>query len=545
MKRNKMTDDASIISITHIAIVFLLGFFGNLTTIIVIAKYRELQSTTHYYILNLAISDFLMCISTTASRLFFIFDNNFLICKFTTFTSNFFFCSSLFAIFFIAYDRYIFICNPLYYRMHSVSTRNKLLISTAWMVAFMLGIIPYTNVPHIGFVQSIAHGHNCSYRHVLSAYYVMFLVISTELLPPIVLCIMYSRIFVVAKKHAIEIAVQFRNTKCFSMDWHEQRRFTEALMSPFKNPASLLERPKSVAENDQAKQIREVLFNNYNTWKQQRQEELKRISELHLNEDTEVFDAPTQDENLSQVGKSLRKWKRKANSSSLEPVLMNWVPEDRDVIEAESRKNRLKNNKVVPFQNDEMTNTERSRRKTEPAEVQRKRPGVRKYLSLVRFSSFIPNSASRERNHSEGDSMHRDQGTEGSNRGVRANSSIQNTARSRVRLLESLSKVVFWKRKDGSGQYETKKEFKAVRMIGLVVGMFVLLHIPRAIIDIIEVTTKNIQLPSWILNLALCLTYSSPAVNPMIYVIIKRQFRNAFIKFWFCGRIKRRLSECQ
>ena len=474
MKQYKMPDDLGIISVTHIAVVFLLGFFGNLTTIIVITKYRELQSTTHYYILNLAISDLLMCISTTATRLFFMFDNNFLVCKLTIFISNFLFCSSLFAIFFITYDRYIFICKPLYYRMHLVSTKNTLWISIAWIVAFILGILPYTSVPYIGFVQSIAHGHSCSYRHVLSDYYIMFLVICTELLPPFLLCFMYSRIFVVARKHAIEIALQFRNTRCFSMDWLERRRFTEMLMAPFDNPTSLLERPKS-AENDQALQIRQVLFNNYNRWKQQRQEELKKRLELRQSEDAEVFDAPAQDENLSQVGKSLRSWKRKAKSSSSESVLVNWVPEDRNVIEAESRKNRLRNNKVFPLQNDEMTNSikEQSRRKTEPEEVQPGSPGVRKYFSLIRFSSFNRNSASRERNHIEGDSTHRSQGIEESSGNVQANSKVQKTGRSRARLLENLSKVIFWKRKDGSGQIETKKEFKAVRMIGLVVGLFV------------------------------------------------------------------------
>ena len=505
--------------VVYFTAIFIIAFLGNLTTIIVVAAYRQLQSINNFYILNLAVADLLKCIAALATRNILAFRPRYLFCAIDTFLSVFFFNASVFAILFIAIDRWCFICKPLYYRTHIITTRIGYLIVTSWAVSFIIAIIPLT----AWALPSAAH-HNlsgpCTYRSVFPASYVLVLIILTELFPPFVFCLVYSKIVIVARRHAIEIALQFRNSKKVEMDWLERRRFTESLVSPFKHRLSSSDRPLS-ADCDQSKEIRAILYQNYDSWMQKRRQELQKRSqqENHDNED-EVFDNRDQAENLTKVGKSLREWKRRAMLTG-GSIMESWDPKDREVIEVECQKHRARKNKVAPSTIQKAnirTNMKILRTYSQP--VERKSPNADAKKTLRRFLSLNGQTKIEE-------------------------GKVVPAGKRNIAILAGISKFsVMKKEKQGSAKIKVKKEFRAVRMLGIVVGMFVLLHIPIALLDIIDISISSLKLPSWMWKTALCLTMSSPAVDPLIYVIIKRQFRSAFLRFWSCGQIDTRIKEC-
>ena len=514
------------IIVTYNVVIFTVAFFGNLTTVIVIALFRELQSTTNFYILNLAIADLLMCVTTTPARMIFLFKGGLFTCRVNTFMWIFFFSASVFAIFFIAIDRYVFICRPLYYRSHCVSTKIKYWISVSWVLALLLAILPFVGVPHLSKQRDSHQPNFCAHRVVVEDWYLIFLDILTEILPPFLFCPLYGKIITIARKHAVEIAIQFSNSRPMSMDWLERRRFTESLVSPFENPTCLLE--ATGTDGDELQKLRTILYRNYDSWKQKVREEVRhRTESSHSGGGTQEAD---QSDDLSQVGKSLREWRRRATGITDCSIMEGWEQADKDVIEKEGRANRRRRNRVGPTKSDGEV-VERKRRLTEQGRSGNvSRPQLRRFLSL----GIVPGMTKKGKTN---------QGSEGQD----GQSEMKAQNGGGPFLIQSLSKfsvAVHKRKKIGSGKLKIYKEFKAVKMLGIVVGMFVLLHVPIALIDLIDLLAKDPIVPLWVVTVALQLTRSSPAVNPMIYVVTKREFRHAFVRLWSCGRIKKRPAQC-
>lgn len=513
-----MTQSDTAVGASYIALVFLVAFFGNLTTVVVIPLYRELQSTTNFYILNLAIADLLICVTSTPMRIVFTFKGSLLACKINTFGWIFFFNASVFAILFIAIDRYVFICQPLYYRTHCISMKIKHWIALSWVLAFILAIMPFTTLPYLGKSPNAGNKAICSHKVLIGAPYLLLLILLTEILPPMVFCLLYSKIIRVARKHAVEIAIQFSNNSSLEMDWLERRRFTE---SPFENPTCFLQATDE-PEGSELLKIRAVLYKNYDSWKRKRREEIREKAEVIGSDDGPTF----QDDQLSQVGRSLREWKRRAMGVTDRSLIHDGKQPDREMIENESRKKQFSRNQVAPTKSDGGIDY-RTRRSTEMSRFtdNNHRQTLRRFLSLGVVKSDRSKSGSNVYDNDQ-------------------KQTPNNGSRKGPFLLASWSKfsvAANEKKKTRSRKLKIYKEFKAVKMLGMVVGMFVLLHLPIAIMDLISLFSDGLKLPQWTVTVALYLTRLSPAINPMIYVITKREFRYAFVRLWSCGRIKKRL----
>ena len=509
-----MVDLATALTTLYMVVIFITGLLGNLTTIIVICSYHELQSTTFFYILNLAIADLLMALIIPL-KLVLVFQPGDVLCKASVFFTTFFFNASVLAIYLIAIDRYVFICRPLYYRTHVVSTKIHAWILIAWLLALVISVLPFTGLAN---APAKSPGDICKYSSVMSENYLAFVISVTELLPPLVFIVMYGKIMVVARRHAIEIAIQFTNSKPFKMDWLQRRKLTETLMAPFENPTYLLDKAGR-NDNEEAKAIREILYKNYNNWRTKQAEMRRKLSVEDVGEDDEVFEPPKTEpaaQGLSKVGHGLRQWRTKALSVSTAPKVDNPIT------------NALSNTPGLPLSQG-CTVSVRTSSKTNIISVsgiedfvdekeEGKLDKTRLRPKLVRYFSSKRGLSSVERTGEQATKWRR----------------TQNVLR------------VFSKRKQKSKVQviKIKKEFKAVKMLGLVVGMFILFNVPIGVIDMMFISKTVTNIPVWLVRLALCLTHSNPAVNPLIYVITRRQFRMAYVKLWSCGRYKTRLSEC-
>ena len=508
------------ISAAYNIIIFIIAFFGNITTIIVILLFKDLKSTTNYYILNLAVADLLLCITAFPGRLILLFSSSLLTCKFNTFAWIFFFNASVFAIFSITVDRYIFICKPLYYCSHIISTRSRCWISFSWLLAVFLAILPFINIPYLGNQNGLEVGGICAHRLVIGRWYLFFLIMLTEIFPLFLFCLMYGKIVTVARKHAFEIAIQYSKSKPLNMSWQERRRFTQSLVSPFENPSCLLEEIET--ESDEVKNLRRILYaNNYCCGDSVRKDtaqqgELVNVEELHPHS-----------KKLSEVGRNLREWRRRAMKTSVESGVGNCEQVERDANRNDCLTKRQNRNRVSPIESGASTK-QKSRRVTEQCRPV-SRPRLKRSLSL----GTGPSSE---------DSKKLEQFVE------RRNEHGKSTAKNSVGpfIVQKISKLSWPVRKKNRLLQKPKiyKEFKAVKMLGMVVGMFVLLNLPIAIIDLIELFARKPIVPEWIVRVALHLVHSNPAVNTVIYVVTKREFRYAFLRLWTCGRIHKRLWRC-
>ena len=513
------------ISAAYNIVVFVIAFFGNITTITVILSFKDLKSTTNFYILNLAVADLLLCITAFPGRLILLYNSSLLTCKVTTFAWILFFNASVFAIFSITVDRYVFICKPLYYCSHIISTRIRCWISFSWLLAFFLALLPFLNIPYLGNQSALEVGGICAHRLVIGSWYLFFLIVLTEILPPFLFCLMYGKIVTVARKHAFEIAIQYSKSKPLNMSWQERRRFTQSLVSPFENPSCLLE--EAEAESDEVKNLRRILYTtNYCCGDSVRKDAVQQDELVNVEEPR------PHSKKLSEVGKSLHEWRRRAMKKSVESVAGNCErgkceQKERDVNRNDCLTKRQNGNRVSPIESGASTKR-KSRRVTEQGRPV-SRPRLKRFLSLGTGPSAE-------------DSDKLGQFVEGRNE--RGKSTAKNSVGPFI--VHKISKLSSSIRKKNKHLQKPKiyKEFKAVRMLGMVVGMFVLLNLPIAIIDLIELFGRKPVVPEWVVRVALHLTHSNPAVNTVIYVVTKREFRYAFLRLWTCGRIKKRLWRC-
>ena len=525
-----MSQTVDILTAAYSILIFSIAFLGNMTTVIIIPLFKSLQSTTNFYILNLAIADLLICVTTIPSRMVFLFKSSFLTCKITTFMWIFFFNASVFAIYFIAIDRYVFICKPLYYRSNFITTRTKYWIGLSWVVAFLLAILPFINIPYITVQDYSEQKAICVHKAFVGGGYLVFLIILTEVTPPFIFCLLYGKIITVARKHAFQIAIQFTSSNQMAfMNWQKGRRCTEPLVSPFEDPSCLLQLE---ATDEEIKQLKRILFKNNDCWGQDASKETLQIAPEECNIPSCSKEEGQRAEKLSDVGINMREWKRRAKRSAERAAMEDKEQTERGVGQESDGHKKPGNLKVVV-----------SAQSDEPVS----------HISWSITDHSRPNSRPQYGRSISDGIVHRLKGNGRAKQSKERPNKYGNfKARNRVRpfVTRTLSRFsTSAQNKDNerpgrhSGRLKIYKEFKAVKMLGMVVGMFILLHLPIAVIDLIGFCGQSAVVPGWFVKFALLLTQTAPAANTMIYVATKREFRYAFVRLWSCGRIKKRLAQ--
>ncbi|XP_053495910.1 trace amine-associated receptor 13c-like [Ictalurus furcatus] len=187
------------------AAVVLLTVCGNMLVIISVLHFKQLHTPTNMLVLSLAVSDFLvgalvmppMLISIIESC--WIFGRDF--CISFWLISYFVTISSIYNIALIAVDRYLALSNPFLY-MNRVSVRiTGIVIVCVWcvMLAYISALLYYNG----NFMGSVMCPGECSLflNDVSSVIDLIF----SFIFPLSVIIILYTRVFVIAKKHATAI----------------------------------------------------------------------------------------------------------------------------------------------------------------------------------------------------------------------------------------------------------------------------------------------------------------------------------------------------
>ena len=192
---------ASIFFTTIMAIIGMAGLIGNTLVIITVCKTPSLKTSTNYYYVNMAVSDFLSSLATFPLYLSdeIVTSNGSLLqgslatvgCKVGVYFRMVSSIVSILSLVLIAVDRYIGIVFPLKATSITRKIRITLLIST-WLISMTYGIptVQYFKVEEVNQEPSCIFAWNSS---ALMIYYITGLVFF-EVLPLIAIIVLYSRI---------------------------------------------------------------------------------------------------------------------------------------------------------------------------------------------------------------------------------------------------------------------------------------------------------------------------------------------------------------
>ncbi|XP_029596683.1 growth hormone secretagogue receptor type 1-like isoform X1 [Salmo trutta] len=123
------------------ALLFLAGLTGNVMTILVVSKYRDMRTTTNLYLCSMAVSDLLifLCMPPDVYRLWkyrpWIFGDTF--CKLFQFVSECCTYSTILNITALSVERYLAICFPLRAKRLVTKRRVRALILFLWLVSLL------------------------------------------------------------------------------------------------------------------------------------------------------------------------------------------------------------------------------------------------------------------------------------------------------------------------------------------------------------------------------------------------------------------------
>ncbi|XP_058249078.1 trace amine-associated receptor 13c-like [Hemibagrus wyckioides] len=187
------------------AAVVLLTVCGNLLVIISVLHFKQLHTPTNMLVLSLAVSDFLvaallmpvMFIWTIESC--WIFGRDF--CTVFWLICGFLLIISIYNIALIAVDRYLALSNPFLY-MNRVSVRiTCVVIVLDWCVVgvYILALMYFNR----NFTNSVMCSGECFY--LINEIWTVIDLVYSLIFPLSVIIIFYTRIFVIAKKHATAI----------------------------------------------------------------------------------------------------------------------------------------------------------------------------------------------------------------------------------------------------------------------------------------------------------------------------------------------------
>ncbi|XP_004710980.1 trace amine-associated receptor 8 [Echinops telfairi] len=187
-----------------------LAVFGNFLVIISVLHFKQLHSPANFLIASLACADFLVGVTVMPFSLVRSVESCWYFgAQFCTLHSCFdvAFCySSLFHLCFISIDRYIAVTDPLVYPTKFTVSVSGMCIGISWMLPVVYsGAVFYTGVNDDG-MEGLVSALNCigGCQIVVNQDWVLidFLLF---FLPTLVMIILYSKIFLVAKQQAMKI----------------------------------------------------------------------------------------------------------------------------------------------------------------------------------------------------------------------------------------------------------------------------------------------------------------------------------------------------
>ncbi|KAM9496851.1 trace amine-associated receptor 13c-like [Clarias gariepinus] len=187
------------------AAVVLLTVCGNMLVIISVFHFKQLHTPTNTLVLSLAVSDFL--IGALVMPLLFIWTIescwifNTGSCMSLMITSFFLIYQSVYNIGLIAGDRYLALSNPFFYTNTITVKIMCIVVSTNWCVCLLYNVV----FSHFSgsFTSSVMCPGECF--SVPNDVWTVIDLIFSFIFPLSVIIILYTRVFVIARKHATAI----------------------------------------------------------------------------------------------------------------------------------------------------------------------------------------------------------------------------------------------------------------------------------------------------------------------------------------------------
>ncbi|XP_019588266.2 trace amine-associated receptor 6 [Rhinolophus sinicus] len=187
-----------------------LAVFGNLLVMTSILHFKQLHSPTNLLIASLACADFLVGVTVMPFSMVrsvescWYFGRSF--CTFHTCCDVAFCYSSLFHLCFISIDRYIAVTDPLVYPTKVTVSVSGICVGISWILPLVYsGAVFYTGANDDG-LEELSSTLNCigGCQNVINQFWIWvdFLLFFT---PTCVIIILYSNIFLVARKQAKRI----------------------------------------------------------------------------------------------------------------------------------------------------------------------------------------------------------------------------------------------------------------------------------------------------------------------------------------------------
>ena len=133
-----------------IPMVFIIGFVGNISLLLLLARVKTMRTTINFYLANLAAADLITLSLVTMTRFWryadfkqvqsWPFHTNFG-CGMFYFTIHITSLSSIFLITIISFDRYFAICHPVKYRITNIKKRaSYILMILTWTISTVLSL---------------------------------------------------------------------------------------------------------------------------------------------------------------------------------------------------------------------------------------------------------------------------------------------------------------------------------------------------------------------------------------------------------------------
>ncbi|KAM4041641.1 adenosine receptor A1-like [Anomaloglossus baeobatrachus] len=172
---------------------------GNVLVCVAVMQDRRLWTVTNYFLVSLSVAD--VCVGAFAipcAILTFmgIPRYNLELCLLMLSILIMLTMSSTFSLLAISVDRYIAILNPLRYKSIMTPSNTLILIITAWIVAFLCGLMPL-----MGWHKPRPKHGYCIFVHVIDMTYLVYLFsLVFFYLPVIIMLVIYTQIYVAVRK---------------------------------------------------------------------------------------------------------------------------------------------------------------------------------------------------------------------------------------------------------------------------------------------------------------------------------------------------------
>ncbi|XP_069486334.1 trace amine-associated receptor 1-like [Ambystoma mexicanum] len=180
---------------------------GNVLVVISIAYFKQLRSSTHYFVLSLAVADFLVGVTVMPYSMIrtiegcWHFGN--LFCQFHSSLDVMFCTASILHLSCIAFDRYYAVCNPLLYGYKMSSQRVAALIVTCWIVPVLISFVPIMLGLHMQGIESVLPENICVL--LVNRVYAVCASSVAFYLPMLLMLSAYWKIYKAARKQALQI----------------------------------------------------------------------------------------------------------------------------------------------------------------------------------------------------------------------------------------------------------------------------------------------------------------------------------------------------